>query len=96
MILEVGFIPVLEDRKAEFETTINAAVENLLSKSEGYLGFTFHGWGIERPNVYMFSVKWETLEHHTVGFRESDLFTQWRAIIGPFFDGAPLVEHFAV
>jgi heme-degrading monooxygenase HmoA len=96
MILEVGFIPVLEDRKAEFETTINAAVEDLLSKSEGYLGFTFHGWGIERPNVYMFSVKWETLEHHTVGFRESDLFTQWRAIIGPFFDGAPLVEHFAV
>jgi heme-degrading monooxygenase HmoA len=96
MILEVGFIPVLEDRKAEFETTINAAVEDLLSKSAGYLGFTFHGWGIERPNVYMFSVKWETLEHHTVGFRESDLFTQWRAIIGPFFDGAPLVEHFAV
>lgn len=96
MILEVGFIPVLADRKAEFETTINAAVENLLSKSEGYLGFTFHGWGVERPNVYMFSVKWETLEHHTVGFRESDLFTQWRALIGPFFDGAPLVEHFAV
>lgn len=96
MILEVGFIPVLADRKAEFETTINAAVENLLSKSEGYLGFTFHGWGVERPNVYMFSVKWETLEHHTVGFRESDRFTEWRSIIGPFFDGAPLVEHFAV
>ena len=96
MILEVGFISVLEGRKAEFETTINAAVANLLSKSEGYLGFTFHGWGVERPNVYMFSVKWETLEHHTVGFRESDRFTEWRALIGPFFDGAPLVEHFAV
>lgn len=96
MILEVGFIPVLEDRKAEFETTITAAVETLLSKSDGFLGFTFHGWGIERPNVYMFSVKWETLEHHTVGFRESERFTEWRSIIGPFFDGAPLVEHFAV
>ena len=96
MILEVGFIPVFEDRKDEFETTINAAVENLLSKSEGYLGFTFHGWGIERPNLYMFTVAWETLEHHTVGFRESDRFTQWRTEISPFFDGAPLVEHFAV
>jgi len=94
MILEVGFIPVLEDQKNEFEIAITDAVERLLSKSEGYLGFTFHGWGIERPNVYMFSVMWETLEHHTVGFRESDLFAQWRAIIGPFFDGAPLVEHF--
>jgi heme-degrading monooxygenase HmoA len=96
MILEVGFIPVFEDRKAEFETAINAAVENLLSKSDGYLGFTFHGWGVERPNVYMFSVKWQTLEDHTVGFRESDRFTQWRAEISPFFDGAPIVEHFAV
>jgi hypothetical protein len=96
MILEVGFIPVFEDRKDEFEASINAAVETLLSKSEGYLGFTFHGWGVERPNVYMFTVAWETLEHHTVAFRESDRFTQWRAEIGPFFDGAPLVEHFAV
>jgi len=96
MILEVGFIPVLDDRKNEFEVAINDAVESLLSKAEGFLGFTFHGWGIERPNVYMFTVAWETLEHHIVGFRESDRFTQWRAIIGPFFDGTPLVEHFTV
>ena len=94
MILEVGFIPVLDGRQAEFEVTINDAVENLLSKSDGYRGFTCHGWGIERPNVYMFSVAWETLEHHTVGFRESDRFAEWRALIGPFFDGAPFVEHF--
>jgi hypothetical protein len=31
-----------------------------------------------------------------VGFRESDLFTQWRALIGSHFDGTPVVEHFAV
>jgi heme-degrading monooxygenase HmoA len=95
MILEVAFIPVLADRKAEFEVAIAGAVENFLSKADGYLGYTAQGWGIERPNVFMFTVAWETLEHHTVGFRESERFAEWRAVIGPFFDGAPLVEHFS-
>jgi hypothetical protein len=29
-----------------------------------------------------------------VGFRESALFTEWRAIVGPFFAAPPQVEHF--
>jgi hypothetical protein len=29
-----------------------------------------------------------------VGFRESQAFTDWRAIVGPFFVQAPMVEHF--
>ncbi len=32
-------------------------------------------------------------EGHMVGFRQSELFTQWRAIIGEFFAKPPLVEH---
>ncbi|MEI8260443.1 MAG: antibiotic biosynthesis monooxygenase [Actinomycetes bacterium] len=96
MILEVAFVPVLADRKVEFEAAISDAVDTLLSAADGFLGYTSHGWGVERPHVFMFTVAWQTLEHHTVGFRESDLFTQWRAVIGPFFDGTPVVEHFAI
>jgi len=33
------------------------------------------------------------VEDHTVGFRESELFVQWRALIGPFFANPPEVEH---
>jgi hypothetical protein len=29
-----------------------------------------------------------------VGFRQSDAFPQWRAIVGPFFAAPPVVEHF--
>lgn len=94
MILEVGFIPILESRKSEFEDVLRSAVQNLLAEADGFIEFIGHGWGVERPNVYMFSVKWVTLEDHVVGFRESELFTEWRAQIGPFFDGAPFVEHF--
>jgi hypothetical protein len=37
---------------------------------------------------------WDTLEDHTVGFRQSPLFVEWRAIVGPFFAVPPVVEHF--
>jgi hypothetical protein len=43
----------------------------------------------------MLRIEWATLEDHTVGFRGSAAFTQWRAQVGPFFAAAPVVEHFA-
>ena len=42
----------------------------------------------------MLQIFWDTLEDHTVGFRQSPLFTEWRAIVGPFFAAPPHVEHF--
>ena len=50
--------------------------------------------GIESPERYVLHIEWDTLENHTVGFREGPLFAQWRAIIGPFFASPPVVEHF--
>ncbi len=37
---------------------------------------------------------WATLEDHTIGFRQSPAFADWRAIVGPFFASPPVVEHF--
>jgi hypothetical protein len=39
-------------------------------------------------------VRWETLEAHTVGFRQSAAFGEWRGILSPFFAGAPDVLHY--
>lgn len=36
---------------------------------------------------------WETIESHTVGFRQSPEFAEWRAIVGSFFASPPKVEH---
>ena len=51
--------------------------------------------GIESPTRFVLLAEWDDLEAHTVGFRESERFTRWRELIGPFFDGPPRVEHFA-
>jgi hypothetical protein len=40
-------------------------------------------------------IEWESVEAHNAGFRESDRFPKWRALIWPYFDGNPYVEHAA-
>jgi quinol monooxygenase YgiN len=48
---------------------------------------------IENPLRYRLIVDWETVEDHTVHFRQSDAFRQWRGLVGEFFAGTPVVEH---
>jgi len=48
--------------------------------------------GVEDPDRFVLMVEWDTLEAHTEGFRGSERFTQWRALIGPHFDSAD-VQH---
>lgn len=49
--------------------------------------------GIENPEDFLLLVWWDTLEDHTVGFRESQAFQEWRAILGPLFASPPAVVH---
>lgn len=92
MIREIGFVEVIEGRELEFEAAIKVATSTVLPRAKGFKDFQLHR-GIERPNVYTFTLLWETLEDHTIGFRGSELFVEWRAILGPFFAHPPVVEH---
>jgi heme-degrading monooxygenase HmoA len=95
MILEVAQIPILPGHEADFASDLLQAASTVLPRAAGFLDFTGHGWCVERPNVYLFTIRWESLEAHVEGFRGSDLYAQWRSFIGPHFDGQPVVEHFA-
>ena len=92
MITEIAVVEIVAGRESEFESALATAVESVLSKAHGYLGFQLTR-GIERPSVYTFLINWETLEDHTVGFRQSDLFVKWRESIGSFFLTPPQIEH---
>ncbi|MEZ4984560.1 MAG: antibiotic biosynthesis monooxygenase family protein [Saprospiraceae bacterium] len=92
MVLEIATIDIMAGQQDAFEAALGQA-QSLLAQSPGYIGHTFHH-GIENPHRYVLLIEWETLEAHTVGFRESELFTQWRALIGPFFAQAPEVLHY--
>ncbi len=92
MVLELATIDIKQGTNADFEKNLEQA-QYVISKSEGYIGHQFQKC-VERDNRYILLIKWTTLEAHTEGFRGSELFKEWRALIGPFFENPPLVEHF--
>ncbi|HTJ67371.1 MAG TPA: antibiotic biosynthesis monooxygenase family protein [Actinospica sp.] len=92
MIVEHAEFSIAEADAEKFEAAYAQARE-LLAQTDGFLWAHMHR-GIERPDSYLLLVGWESLEAHTVDFRESERFPQWRALIGPYFAAAPTVEHY--
>ena len=95
MILEVADIRIQPGRQAEFDAAIADGVRRIIAQAPGYLGHQVHK-GLESPERYLLTIRWNTLEDHTVGFRGSPAFAQWRAVVGPFFAAPPQVEHFTL
>ena len=93
MILEIADISIAPGQQAAFEAALQHAVTTVASKAQGFRGFKINH-SIESPERYVLMIYWDTLEDHTVGFRQGPLFPQWRAIVGPFFAKPPVVEHF--
>ncbi len=95
MILEIADIRIAPGQQAAFDAAIQRGVETVASKAKGFRGYKVNK-GVESPERYILMIYWDTLEDHTVGFREGPLFAQWRAIVGPFFAAPPVVEHFTL
>lgn len=93
MILEVADIQIHPGQQAEFEAAVDRGVQATIVEAAGFIGYELQH-GIESPERYLLMIHWETLEHHTVEFRGSPAFAEWRAIVGPFFATPPRVEHF--
>ena len=95
MIVELVDIQIHAGRQAAFEAAVQQGVETVIAKATGHRGWRLHH-GIESPTRYVLLLCWDTLENHTVDFRGSTAFTEWRAIVGPFFAEPPKVEHFDI
>lgn len=93
MILELADIRIQPGQQAAFDEAIQRGVSTVIAKAKGFRGYKVNK-GIENPERYLLQIFWDTLENHTVDFRESPGFAEWRAIVGPFFAGPPTVEHF--
>ena len=93
MILEIADIRIRPGQNAAFEEAIQRALATIVSQAKGFQGYKVNR-GVESSERYILQIFWATLQDHTVGFRESALLTQWRAIVSPFFAAAPSVEHF--
>jgi heme-degrading monooxygenase HmoA len=95
MILEIAEIRIAPGQQAAFDEAIQRGLTTVASHAKGFRGWKVNK-GIESPERYVLHIFWDTLEDHTVGFRQGPLFAQWRAIVGPFFAAPPVVEHFTL
>ncbi|HEY1963947.1 MAG TPA: antibiotic biosynthesis monooxygenase [Acidobacteriaceae bacterium] len=93
MILEVAILNVIPGQEPAFEAAFRRVVP-LLTGTSGYSSHELRH-SIEHPGRYILLVQWQTLEDHTIGFRSSPQYQEWKALLHHFYDPFPTVEHFS-
>ena len=91
MITEIAQIDVKPGMEAEFEAGVTKAAP-VFKRAKGCTAMKL-ARSHEKPQRYRLYVQWETLENHTVDFRGSADFQEWRKLVGHCFASPPEVEH---
>ena len=92
MILEVAILDVIPGQEDEFQSAFRKA-SFIISSMQGYVSHQLKRC-IEKQNRFILLVNWETLEAHTVGFRGSEEYQEWKKLLHHFYDPFPTVEHY--
>ncbi len=92
MVTEHALRPIIPGQERDFETVFKKA-RAIISFMPGFQSLSLSR-SVESPSTYLLLVRWDRLEDHTVGFRESDQYQEWRSLLHRFYDPFPLVEHY--
>ena len=91
MITEIAQIDVKPGMEADFEAGVKAAAP-LFKRAKGCKSLSLQR-SVEKPPRYRLFIGWDTVENHTVDFRGSADFQEWRKLVGHCFASPPEVEH---
>jgi heme-degrading monooxygenase HmoA len=92
MILELAVLHVRPGETLAFEGSF-AQAQAIISEMPGYLGHQLQRC-LEFPAKYVLLVHWQKLEDHTIGFRQSPQYQEWKGLLHHFYDPFPTVEHY--
>jgi heme-degrading monooxygenase HmoA len=92
MILESATLNVRPGLSVSFEAAF-AQASAIIASSPGYIAHQLHRC-VETADQYLLLVWWERLEDHTIGFRGSPQYQEWRRLLHHFYDPFPTVEHY--
>ena len=92
MILEVAILDVIPGQESDFQRSF-AEAQKIISSMPGYISHELKRC-IEKPSRYILLVNWENLEDHTVGFRGSPQYQEWKTLLHHYYDPFPEVEHY--
>lgn len=92
MILEVAILDIKKSLSKDFEKSFQEA-QHIISSMKGYISHELKKC-IEQEDKYILLVNWETLKDHEVGFRKSEEYQQWKALLHHYYEPFPTVEHY--
>jgi heme-degrading monooxygenase HmoA len=92
MILEVAILNVCAGQEADFEAAFRKA-SPLIASTPGYIDLQLQRC-LETPNRYILLVRWQSLEAHTINFRQSPQYQDWKKLLHHFYAPFPSVEHY--
>jgi heme-degrading monooxygenase HmoA len=91
MITELAELAIKPGQEPAFEAAVSKA-RPFFARAHGFLALHLHRT-VERPSTYRLIIEWASLEDHTVTFRNSADFSEWRNLVGGYFAATPIVEH---
>jgi heme-degrading monooxygenase HmoA len=94
VILEVAILDLRSGLAAEFEAAFSKAAQIIMAMP-GYIDHELQHC-IENQNRYILLVRWQKLEDHTIGFRQSPEYQEWGSRLHHFYDPFPTVEHYEI
>jgi heme-degrading monooxygenase HmoA len=81
-------------QEADFEAAFDTA-KTIIASASGFVWLRLERC-LERPSRYVLLVGWERLEDHIEGFRGSEAYSEWGALLHHFYDPFPTVEHYSL
>jgi heme-degrading monooxygenase HmoA len=92
MITEIALLTIRKGQSTAFEEAFIKA-QPIIEASKGYIQHELQQC-IELDDKYLLTVRWNSLEDHTVGFRQSEGYREWKKLLHHFYDPFPVVEHY--
>jgi heme-degrading monooxygenase HmoA len=92
MILEVAILNVKKGEEVHFERDF-AIASQFIQSLAGYVSHSLRKC-IEEENKYLLLVDWQKLEDHTIGFRQSEAYLEWKKLLHHYYNPFPVVEHY--
>ncbi|MBJ8482973.1 antibiotic biosynthesis monooxygenase family protein [Acinetobacter vivianii] len=92
MIIEHVYLNIKAEHSDAFEAAFHQA-KSIIYPMDGLNAVQLikHTAGDGR---YILMIFWDSIEHHTEGFRKSAAYQEWKALLHPFYDPMPTVEYY--
>jgi heme-degrading monooxygenase HmoA len=92
MILEIAPLQIRPGQSKAFEAAFSKA-QVIIAGIPGYISHELQRC-LERKDYYVLLVRWENVEAHERGFRQSPQYQQWKQLLHHFYDPFPTVLHY--